>query len=225
MAFAYVKGVSQTSTAADPTPTFGSAVSAGSLLVASVYWNSTIAQAYTCSVSDSVNGAWTAVGSPLDGTVGEGLEGLRIQMFYFLSSAAGTPTVTADISTNVNAGCAVQEFTGTSIAFDAAATYNNHNNTTTPTTNSLTTSVTDGLLVAMSITSFGTQTAGAGYVIPGSPALDDFGGNAVEYNLTGGSPGSKTASFTDTDVFDHMLGFVAFKEGTSGKTGKGIAGA
>lgn len=73
---------------------FTGAVTAGSTLAAVVMWSSTTA---TVTVSDSVNGSWTA-----DATSLASGGSRRAQWFYFKSTASGTPTVTATVSGNVN---------------------------------------------------------------------------------------------------------------------------
>jgi hypothetical protein len=76
---------------------YGSAVAAGTFLFGMVQWASP-ADTETCTVSDSVNGSWTAIGSPQHDTTNH----ISTQNFYFLSSGAGTPTVTGTISTSVS---------------------------------------------------------------------------------------------------------------------------
>ena len=68
---------------------YSSNIAAGSLLVASVNWS-----ANNMSVSDSQNGAWTAIGSPI---------GPPLQLFYFSGAAAGSTTVTATLNTGTAA--------------------------------------------------------------------------------------------------------------------------
>ena len=88
--------------------TFGSAVSAGSLLVAFVYWTEATG---TVSISDSVNGSWSA--AIRTQALPAGVR--RIVGFAFENTGAGTPTVTATVTggpgTNLIA-VVVAEFSG-----------------------------------------------------------------------------------------------------------------
>lgn len=96
MAWAYVKSASDGPTGASTTVSvaFGSAVSAGSLLIAAVAASSNIA---TSDLTDSVNsGSWTELGATNGYTTG-GLVVLgdcRVSLWYRLNTSAGTPTVT-----------------------------------------------------------------------------------------------------------------------------------
>jgi hypothetical protein len=68
---------------------YSAPVTAGNTLIGVIRTGS----ATTVTVSDSVNGAWTAGPShPTDNGAG------RQYMFYFMNTAAGTPTVTFDLS-------------------------------------------------------------------------------------------------------------------------------
>ncbi len=67
---------------------FGSAVATGSLLVAVCSW---INAGVTCSVADSINGAYTAGPAMVS-------SGNNLQLFYFPNSAAGADTVTFSFS-------------------------------------------------------------------------------------------------------------------------------
>lgn len=88
---------------------YAGAVTPGNTLVALHAWNST---SLTASVADSVNGAWTAVGSP-GNVVGVGLDTTRFQAFYKIGTAAGTPTVTAtDSGATTNRSLIIAEYSG-----------------------------------------------------------------------------------------------------------------
>lgn len=112
MAVAKVQQASANAGAAGTTvaATFGSNNTSGNLLVATVTWwrNATTT---TCSVADTANGAWTAVGTPSSVTA-FGLN-LRSQVFYKANCAAGANTVTATTSGTVDdRSIAVFEFSG-----------------------------------------------------------------------------------------------------------------
>lgn len=77
---------------------YPSAVLAGDLLWAFVFQLS--ATGTVDGVSDSVNGAWTPAGSLVRGDANNG--NTFVQGFYLPNSAAGTPTVIADMSTAIH---------------------------------------------------------------------------------------------------------------------------
>jgi len=102
------RSTTATSSSATLALAFSSAVAVGRALVAACIWGSAT---QTCTVSDSVNGAWTAIGSPQRGT--GNLTGYTIQLFYFLCTGAGTPTVTMTCSgSNTYRDIAIHEFSG-----------------------------------------------------------------------------------------------------------------
>lgn len=104
---------------------WSSGVPATASLFCIVQWQSSTA---TCSAADSVNGAWTAMGSPQRDVANS----LSAQLFYFLSSGAGTPTVTATISGSVNYRAIVPvSFTGVA-AIEGTPSYNFGNATSAP---------------------------------------------------------------------------------------------
>lgn len=77
---------------------YAGAVTAARTLVAFVGWGSSSA---TCSVADSVNGAWTPILASLATGPGPGVFNSRSQFFILGTTAVGTPTVTATISASV----------------------------------------------------------------------------------------------------------------------------
>lgn len=88
-------GVSGTTVAASRT-----GIATGNLLACWVSWASNGGTATTCTVSDPVNGAWTAVGVPqLDATANQ-----YLAQFYFTPTAAivGALVVTATINASTN---------------------------------------------------------------------------------------------------------------------------
>jgi hypothetical protein len=109
VAWAFVKssGNQAVSASASLAVAYGSPVAATNLLAAFCLWNSTT---QTCSVSDSVNGAWTPDPSSLGVLSSPGFSG---QWFYCPSTAAGTPTVTMTCSgSNAERELMIHEYSG-----------------------------------------------------------------------------------------------------------------
>lgn len=97
---------------------YSSAVGSGSLLIAQITWWSQTSTAP--SVSDSVNGAWTVIGTP----VTSGATQVSI-LAYRANTGAGTPTVTASWGSAVDfPAISTYEFSGaaTSSPVDVSAT-------------------------------------------------------------------------------------------------------
>lgn len=211
MAFGYQQSISNTYGAEPQSLQYTSSVAAGSLLIGAAYWESNTVT--ITSVSDPVNGAWTLAGSPQVGA--DTLAGWSFQLFYKIGAGAGTTNVTIDLSGAVSSlGLALHEFTTAGATLDASPVYNQATGTA-PTSSAIVTTATDDLLFAGAVVQTGVDSGnpGAGYTIG---EVANFGGNGTEYDLTGGSPGSKTASFnlTSGDAgTDSVIGFIAFKEG------------
>jgi hypothetical protein len=207
MAFAFIQ--SNSNVGAEPLAVaYDTNITSGSLLVAAVLWDTNTA---TCTVSDPNNGTWTAVGSPQTGT--GALAAFRVQMFYVLSAASGSTTVTADTSASSNANLAIHEYSHTQAAsIDGTPVYDNIVGSSTPTTSAITTTVNADLLFACLLVSTTTNSAGAGYVLRESATFND---NGTEDDTDGGTAGSKTASFNVSGSATSTTGFVAFKEGTA----------
>lgn len=161
---------------------YGSAVKAGSLLYAAFGTDNNTA----LSVSDSVNGAWTAVGAgnTVNGT-------LVTRAFYKLNSAAGTPTVTA---THAGAGPTYKNLRiGEWSSVDTAAAPDTSNASTgssvAPAT-SITTTVDHDLVVGSTYVT-NTGAAGGGF---NSRAVID--GNVLEDLLDKTPAGVISVAFT-----------------------------
>jgi hypothetical protein len=180
---------------------------AGDFLWCAVAWNpSTV----TATVSDSRNGAWTAVGSPQTGA--GALANYRLQMFYRENSAAaaGNRTVTATFSASANPrGIVIAEFSGvaTSASLDTSAYQSvNSNGITAP---SITTTNANDVLIAAAL-------AGVGIVSPyvggGYTALaTQWGSNhAAEYQVVSAA-GAYTPNFVESQTQDNVVGIAAFK--------------
>lgn len=105
--------------AASPTRAFAGAVSAGDLLFIAIRNGSDETTTIT-SVTDDVNGAWTAVEGPSDHASAT----LRVWVYCCANSAAGTPTVTVNFSGAINGHLAVAALSGaqTSTTPDAEGT-------------------------------------------------------------------------------------------------------
>lgn len=202
-AFVQSRSTWPTTSASSTALAYNGAVGSGSLLVAAVGWNDA---AVTCTVADSVNGAWTALGSPQTGA--GGLTTFRLQLFYRANTAVGTPTVTATFSGPVTRrGIGIHEYSGMEIVnpVDGAAVYTN-DNSTTPTSSPITTTFPVDLLFCACIM-IGSETGtGAGYTLRESA---NFGVNGTEDQVVT-SVGTYDGSFSASGG-DNILGFVAFK--------------
>lgn len=153
-------------------------VAAGSLLVATVQWNQNSAVSMT--VSDGLNGAWTAVTSAAIQTTTPGSE----QLFYFPNSAAGAVTVTFTTSpaTSSTIFCSFVEYVGmaTSSPIDGTPVTNALNTAATtmivPSAGSMATSNANDLIVgACSPSAALSITADTGYTtrMTSQAALED----------------------------------------------------
>jgi hypothetical protein len=81
--------------------TLGAAVSSGDLLVFAVGAASTSGAAPTYSVSDSVNGSWSAT-ADASVTWADASNTARLSVYSFPNSAAGTPVITVTVTTSVS---------------------------------------------------------------------------------------------------------------------------
>lgn len=209
MAFAFI----QSNATASPTEpviiAYSSNVAASSLLVGCAFWNDTGA---TCSTSDNVNGAWTAVGSPQNGA--GALAAWRGQMFYKIGASAGATTVTFDVSTTVDAFGAITEYScgaGNVPSVDGTPTYASVA-ANSPTSSAVTTTQAGDLMWYFAVCSGSFPlTANGGYTFR---ETTDFADDVVMDLLDGGAAGSKTASFTYSGGGSNqtIVGFMAFKE-------------
>lgn len=94
--------------AAPPAKAYTGPVAAGDLLWAFVWVNS--ASTTVTSVSDSLNGAWTAAFGPVRGAAAN--FNASLYGFYRPNSAAGTPSVTVTLSANTVGGFVIGAITG-----------------------------------------------------------------------------------------------------------------
>jgi hypothetical protein len=167
--------------------TYGSAVLAGSLLIATITWAS--GSGTISSWIDSVNSAQWTLGKLFQG------QSRTVATYYFNNSAAGTPTITITL----NAAQATQfitalEFVGPSAVLGATPVTNAAVATTTPTTTNITPITTTSLIYG--VVRGGTVSAGAG----GSWVLVATGsGQGVEY-IQPASVTPLAATFTTTSV-------------------------
>lgn len=206
MAFAFVQSRAGGSTTS-VVLSYLSALTSGSLLVGAAYWNDT---GNSATVSDSVNGSWTAAGSPQNGA--GALSAYRFQCFYDLSNAATTAaTVTCTSSAGADVALAIHEYTGTSVALNGTPSYSNFTGSTTVTSGTVTTTVANAMLFCGCVTSNAASTAGAGYT---KREGANFGSNITEDDLDAGAAGSQTATFTVAGSGDNtIVGLIAFSEG------------
>lgn len=220
MAFTYRQSTSSASSGTGTdTTSYPSNLLAGSLLIVSVFWNDT---AQPCPTSDSLNGAYTALGSPQNGA--DGLAAWRGQIFYKLNSAAGPASVTSTIGggSSADMGHAIHEYRsdqgGAAVALDAGPTYSNPiNQVGSTTTGAVVTTVAADLLFAWMVCETSVTTAGSGFVL-----RENVNGNGSEDDTDAGVIGSKTAGFNLTGTADVILGLVAFRDqAPSATTGPG----
>ena len=125
MAFVQGRVVEDATSGTSTALAYTGALTSGTFLIALVAWNSS---SLTASVSDSVNGAWTALGSPFTGV--SGLASWRAQLFALAGNAAtSAATVTATISGTVaQRRLAIHEYSN--VATYDAPSYANATNTT-----------------------------------------------------------------------------------------------
>lgn len=156
-----VQAASSFTAASSPTRAFAGAVSEGDLLVIAIRDGSDETTTIT-SVTDSVNGAWTAVEGPLD----HGTATFRGWLYCFPNSGAGTPTVTVNFSGAINGHLAVAAFSGaqTSATPDAEGTSRTTSSSgdTTHTSNAVTNSAAGALISAIFTAGSVTLTASTG---------------------------------------------------------------
>lgn len=175
--------------------------------MAAAFWDSTTE---TLTVADTTNGGWSAAGGPQQG-IG-GLAAFRLQMFYFLSGAGGSDTVTATRSVSGTVTLAIHEYSSTvgTVTVDGTPAYNTPTGADPVTSAAVTTTVTDALLFLTGIS--GDQMAAVAPFTQRQHA--NFGNNLTADWTTSGAPGSKTGQGDITSSSDpNVMGLVAFKEG------------
>ena len=105
-AIAFVQANSCSTTGTSLTCSYSTSIVAGDLLVADVAPTNTSGSAYTISVSDSRNGAWTQSVQCFNAYDMQG------NLFYFPNSAAGSVTVTVTSSTSTTLKIAIAAYSG-----------------------------------------------------------------------------------------------------------------
>lgn len=196
---------SRSLTGAEPTIlAYSSSVTIGSLLFAAVFWAGSTA---TCSVSDDKNGAWTALGSPQTGLEDEANN--RLQFFYKQNAAAGTTTVTADVSSAGTCGLAIHEASGIDqVALDANVGYVARVNTDPADSPGITNVSSDALLFSAAVLGTAVGSVNAPFAIQQSA---NWGSNATATTIVA-SVGTRNATFSSTGgVQDWILGIVSFR--------------
>lgn len=168
---------------------YAGSVNAGSQLVLAVLTNST----GLTGVSDSVNGAWTAIGTPQALGAGTSLG----QLFYFKNSGAGTPTVTATWAGTQDCQFAIVEYRGGADGSLDTSTKNGGTGTNA-TTGNFTVANNASLVVSATFSGVGNATqSNSGYVTERSDVwnnyqtyFDNVNENAGTFNLTSTISGS-----------------------------------
>lgn len=148
---------------------FSSAVAAGDALMVVVDPINATGSAYTLSVSDNLNGAWTEDGS---GCFRQDVA--QAAVFYYLNSKAGSVTVTVTSSTSTNIWSTIVEYSGiatsTPVDIPISCKYTDGANGSNFATPSITTTnANDLILVSPAITGTGgTITVASPYTMVGS---------------------------------------------------------
>lgn len=177
-------------------------LTAGSFLIGVFAWND---QTSTCSVSDSSNGAWTALGSALLGS--GGLAGWSSQFFYFANNAATVkPTVTmTTTNSNPERDLAIFEykFAGAGGAIEGSAQYSNASGTT-PSSSTVTPVSSSDFCFAYNFNSGSVSAVNAPFTQRESA---NFGGNSVDDDLAPVGGTGEHDSWT-TVGSDSMTGIV-----------------
>lgn len=175
----------------------------GSLLVATAYWQSGTA---TCSLSDSTNGAWTAVGSPQVGTGANA--GWSKQDFYFSGNASvAKPTVTMTVSASVGErGLAIHEYTGVGVLESQG--FQNVTANSSAATPSKTPAASTDLVYCSCITSSHVTAVSTGFT---EREDVNFGGNSTadDVSPTGGTPIACTFTVAGGDSITSIAVFAA----------------
>lgn len=161
--------------------TYGSPVTAGNLLVCGIGCDVNA----TITVSDSVNGAWTAIGTRLTNSA------LNSQMFYKANTAAGTPTVTATCGSGNYRNLRIGEWGGVATTTPLDANNGTTGSSTTPAT-TVTTVADHDLVVG---TAYITNTAAAGTGFNSRVVTD---GNVLEDKLDQTPAGALSVAFTQS---------------------------
>lgn len=190
---------------------YASNVTAGSLLVALFGWADT---SLTASFADGRNGSWSAAASSKSSNAGFGY---NTEVFYFPNAAAGATTVTATLSGTAGyMWLVVLEFgsAATSSPLDAS---NSATGGSSAVSGSLTTVTDNALIVACSLVSAITPTAGSGFTL-----ASNLDGNGGEYKLDAGAHGSNTVAFGGGNDPNWTLSMAAFKPSTGGGGGSTV---
>jgi hypothetical protein len=201
---------------------------ASDLLVCGATWQSSTA---TASVTDNVNGAWTAAGSAKAG-VG-GLAGFRGQMFYIPSavSAATTVTLTTSTATQFHSlECAEYSHSGTVVSLDGTPQYSSTPGSNgVATISGLNTSNSGDMVLAMCLAVDTSCSVGSGYTLRDDPnalnvSTGAFGnsfigqtGQTIE-DRTGVPPGAQSATFGTGATDNVILGLLAVSTNSTSST-------
>lgn len=207
MAIAFIQ--SRSVTGAEPRSiAYSSSVTAGSLLFAAVFWAGSSA---TCTISDDLNGAWTALGSPQTGSEDEANN--RLQFFYKINALAGTTTVTADTTNaGANVGLAIHEASGIDGVnpIDAAVGYVARVNTDPADSPGITNVNANALLFSAAVIATAVGSVNAPFLLKESA---NWGSNATATQIVA-SAATRNATFNSSGgTQDWILGIVSFKEG------------
>ena len=209
-------GASGSTSATTFTVSFAKPVAAGNTLIAWVGAGTACAR-QSVTVTDNVNGSWTATRPQ-----GDGYNCSQVQWFYLLGAASGTTQVTATLSASEPVAMNIMEYSGIA-GFDSSAGASFTTKTTTATTPSVaTTSANDLVLAGIGFVccgdsaTFGPVTTAAPYVLRSTTRLTYIAETIAP--AVGNVPGAQF-NWEYQQVVEGVT--IAFIPGSSGSGGSG----
>lgn len=183
---------------------YGSNVTAGNLLVASVAWGN---NTQTCTVAGSLNGAFAAIAGSLATSAAAASRG---EIFFLVAGSSGAETITATCSgSNTQREIVIYELSGAASTgvpdSSIAATGTSTNPTAT-----ITTVAQPGWIIAYALATAGTISVGSGYT--SDVAQNGDLGQHKAYAATG----STSVPFVDASSSNWLVTAAAFLEGGGG---------
>lgn len=186
---------------------YGSNVTSGNLLVALCGWG---AAGQTCTVSGSLNGAFTAIAGSLGTNV---TMGFRTQIFFKQAASSGAETVTMTCSgSNTDREIVIYELSGAATAGQPDSSHGANGNSTNP-TDSITIVAQPGWIVAYGVCAAGTITVGSGY---SSDVAQN--GDLAEHKAYSAT-GATSVPFVDASSGQWVVSCAAFTDAAGGGGG------
>lgn len=183
---AYIQSANIRNATGTAVKAFTTNVTAGSLLIVSVMFEDITTSVST--ITDSQSNTYQQAGTIVRTTTALGL-----QVYYAYNANAGATTVTAVASASTPITISIHEYSGMMTAgnpFDTTVSaFNNSNDS--PASGSLTTAVASELLFAVAANNRSTVTAGSGYTVRETAALNWW---MVSEDQTAGAAGSYSAT-------------------------------